>query len=425
MRRLALLVLCDAVDRVGGTESYLGRVLPALARYGIDVTIVGRRVVDPFAFGPRASEIAWASDDEPPRPDAAREVEATIARLRPDVVMTSNVHDHDVMSAARSAPYLVVRVHDHRLFCPQGDRQFPHGQQLCTSAMSGTTCVRNALLRGCVSGFSPKTLRVIRSREALRRAALLADRFVVASKFVSDLCLENGVDARRIDTIPPPFGGEAMIVASPRPARDRVLFAGRLVRDKGLESLIRAISLLPPDGRPELAVAGAPTRESQPMPKLARSLEVDLAMLGRLDTAALNAEIDASTLVAVPSLWPEPFGLTGIEAQARGRPVVAYDVGGISEWMGDAGLLAPRGDTLAFARAIRGVSDRRRWPSFSAAGLRQAARYQLDMHLAPLARALTSAGYASSDSADSDSSAESTAAGSSFSRIARSRTSTR
>ena len=384
MRRLGLLVLCDVVDRVGGTESYLSRVLPALARSGVEVTIVGRRVVQPHAFGPEATEISWGSDDEAARPAAARAVAKLVATLRPDVVMTSNVHDAAVIAAARTAPQLIVRVHDHRLFCPQGDRQFPHFPRLCTQAMSPGACIANAVVRGCCSGASAKTLRLVGARQALREVMLQADRFVVASKFVADLCAKNGVERERIVTIPPPFDGEEVSEAAPRPGRDRVLFAGRLVRDKGLASLIEALALLPPHERPALAVAGAPTRESLPMPAFAAARGVQLAMLGRLDPDELNAQIDAATLVAVPSLWPEPFGLMGIEAQARGRPVVAYDVGGISEWMGAAGVLVPRGDARALASAIRTTVDPLRWLEFSAAALRQAPRYRLERHVAPL-----------------------------------------
>ena len=39
--------------------------------------------------------------------------------------------------------------------------------------------------------------------------------------------------------------------------------------------------------------------------------------------------------MAVPSLWPEPFGLVGLDAASLGRPAVAFDVGGIGEWLTD------------------------------------------------------------------------------------------
>jgi glycosyltransferase involved in cell wall biosynthesis len=236
-------------------------------------------------------------------------------------------------------------------------------------------------VRGCAAGASLKTFHLVRDRIALRDAALRADHFVTASHFMAGLCALNGVAPERLSVVVPPYGSELVATAATRPARDRVLFAGRLVRDKGLRSLIEALAKVPIDRRPDLAVAGEATRDSQPLPALAARLGVRMTMLGQLDSQELNAAIDASSLVAVPSLWPEPFGLMGIEAQARGRPVVAYDVGGISEWMGEAGILVPRGDESALARAIATVLEPVRWGSYSSAALRQAAGYSTDAHV--------------------------------------------
>lgn len=378
--RHKLFVLCDTVDRAGGTESYLSRVLPALAGRGATVRIAARRVVEPNAFGTPAREFAWGADDGPANLAAASAVAAEIAAWGPAAVLTSNVHDAAVLAAARNARRLIVRVHDHRLFCPQGDRQFPHFKGHCASKMSAPTCLVNAALRGCGAGANARTLRLLRSRQALRDGVLAADRVVVSSRFMARLCELNGVVAQRIATLPPPVGGELARSAAARPARDRVLFAGRLVRDKGVASLIRAIARIAPARRPLLAAAGEPTRESEPLPQLAARLGVEFAMLGKLSPSELEAEVDASTLVAMPSLWPEPFGLSGIEAHARGRPVVAYDVGGIGEWMGSAGRLVPRGDEAALARAITEVADPERWPAFSAAALAQATAYRVSHH---------------------------------------------
>jgi glycosyltransferase involved in cell wall biosynthesis len=55
----------------------------------------------------------------------------------------------------------------------------------------------------------------------------------------------------------------------------------------------------------------------------------------------------------LPSLWAEPFGIAAIEAMAAGAPVVASDAGGVRDHVveGETGLLLPRGDPAALARA--------------------------------------------------------------------------
>jgi glycosyltransferase involved in cell wall biosynthesis len=67
-----------------------------------------------------------------------------------------------------------------------------------------------------------------------------------------------------------------------------------------------------------------------------------------------------AAVVAVPSQWPEPFGLVGIEALAEGRPVVACDSGGISDWAREelGASLVPPGRPDLLAEALdRALSD--------------------------------------------------------------------
>jgi glycosyltransferase involved in cell wall biosynthesis len=67
-------------------------------------------------------------------------------------------------------------------------------------------------------------------------------------------------------------------------------------------------------------------------------------------------------VLAVPSLWPEPFGLVGVEAGCAGVPAVGFAVGGIPDWLipGETGELAP-GDpprAAGFAAAlVRALAD--------------------------------------------------------------------
>ncbi len=102
---------------------------------------------------------------------------------------------------------------------------------------------------------------------------------------------------------------------------------------------------------------------------------------GRLTAAELRAAIDDADAVAVPSLWPEPFGLVGIEAQARGRPAVAYRVGGIGDWIGGAGIAVRRGDERALAAAIGTVLDEPAWSTLAATARSHAERYRLGAHV--------------------------------------------
>ena len=91
-----------------------------------------------------------------------------------------------------------------------------------------------------------------------------------------------------------------------------------------------------------------------------RSLAAELGISDRVDFVgwvdhdALESYFARAALTAVPSRWPEPFGMVGIEAMARARPVVGFAAGGIPDWLQHEvnGLLAPAGDCEALGAHI-------------------------------------------------------------------------
>ena len=105
---------------------------------------------------------------------------------------------------------------------------------------------------------------------------------------------------------------------------------------------------------------------------------------------AVRAAIDGAAFVVLPSRWAEPFGYVGIEAFARGRTVVAYDMGGVRTWLDDGvnGLAVRPGDERALGDAIDTLlHDNARRTALARRARTDAERYRV----APVADALLSA----------------------------------
>jgi glycosyltransferase involved in cell wall biosynthesis len=104
-------------------------------------------------------------------------------------------------------------------------------------------------------------------------------------------------------------------------------------------------------------------------------------------------ELRSATVLAMPGTWPEPFGLVGLEAGALGVPAVAFDVGGIREWLrpGENGYLVPADPPRAaafgavLAEALR---DPTRTASMAPASRRIACDMSLTRHVVRVERIL-------------------------------------
>jgi len=139
----------------------------------------------------------------------------------------------------------------------------------------------------------------------------------------------------------------------------RMLYAGRVVAEKGVPTLIKAMPLLP-EARLEV-VGHAHPQEAEAMRALARSLGVhDRVSLGWASSRAdLRERYRGADLVVFPSEWPEPFGIVPLEAMACGVPVIATGTGGSGEYLEDGVncLLFTPGDPHDLARAARRVAS--------------------------------------------------------------------
>ncbi|HTX60056.1 MAG TPA: glycosyltransferase, partial [Verrucomicrobiae bacterium] len=356
---------------------------PALAACGDEVLVLAREAADPQAYAVPCEVVPWSDEHDPPDAAAGERVAALARAFAPEAAVAHNVLDSRVLAAARAnAPRFVYHLHDHRPFCPNGDRLYPQGGSVCELAMSVPVCGAHALLRGCAYGPRPRTLALVRTREAVAREVRAADCTIALSRYVAALAARNGVARDRVRVVAPPLASEAFAAAPvARPAGDTILFAGRVMPSKGARSLVRALSLLAP--APLLRVAGSGPDLAATLDE-ARRRGIAAQALGRLDAAGLRRALDDATLLALPSLWAEPYGLIGIEAFARGRPVAAYQSGGIPEWLGDAGASAPRGNEAALARAIAELLAPQTWMRAATAAFAAAQSYRVEARVQEL-----------------------------------------
>jgi spore coat protein SA len=166
--------------------------------------------------------------------------------------------------------------------------------------------------------------------------------------------VHNGVDTVRFR----PVDEGAALYQGER--QRKILFVGRLIREKGVHCLIEAAKLvLPrfPDATLEI-VGSFWFGDNRSTPYIA-ALKAAAAALGSRVLFRGYVKSDmvpeiyrSATVFVAPSVWSEPFGKMNLEAMACGLAVVSSPRGGIPEVIGDAGILCEPEDIVALADSI-------------------------------------------------------------------------
>jgi glycosyltransferase involved in cell wall biosynthesis len=134
-------------------------------------------------------------------------------------------------------------------------------------------------------------------------------------------------------------------------------FAGRFVAEKGIPVLLDAAQILVQENLDfDVRLIGdGPLRPE--LEKLIRekNLQERVRITGYLSGNALAQAFADVGVVVMPSVWEETAGLSAIEQMMRGRLVIASNIGGLGEVVGDTGLRCAPGDPIDLADALRSV----------------------------------------------------------------------
>lgn len=253
----------------------------------------------------------------------------------------------------------VAWVHDQSFVCPAAISWFRNSRTPCSRPL-GPWCVWNGYVQHCNARHPVANIRNVAAVARTRSRVPRLDGVIVASEYMKTRLASGGVEPGKIDVLP-----YFVRVPEPPPVRSaekpfRILYLGRVNEMKGVDVLIAAMARLPRHCELHIAGEGPALERVRIQARDAGLGESQLTFSGFLpDPESVNALYASAAVVAVPSLWPEPFGIVGLEALARGKALVASRVGGIPEWMvdGDYGHLVTPGDPVELAERLISLLD--------------------------------------------------------------------
>jgi glycosyltransferase involved in cell wall biosynthesis len=382
---MRILVANDGANDAGGVQAYLDSVLTPLEAIGHEIALVSENAARSAAVSSRVRfHVGGAT--------LARDLEP-IRRWQPDVCYSHNMRDLSVDAGLMTVAPVVKFMHGYFGTCVGGLKMHAFPTPVSCDRTFGIACAALYLPRRCGRLSPAAMVRDFRwsvsQRDLLARYAAI----VVASGHMRREYENNGAPVSRLHTNPlfPTRTVERERRRSP--AEPRVVFLGRMTALKGGDLLVRAVARASSRlGRPvELTMVGdGPQRHE--WEALAHRLGVRATFTGWLAGAARWPHVADASILAISSVWPEPFGLVGLEAAALGVPAIATDTGGISEWLHHDvnGVLVPTpasastfGDRLAAL-----LSDPERLDALGAGASKRACEMSVDAHVSRLAAVL-------------------------------------
>ncbi len=286
---------------------------------------------------------------------APENIPAVLREVEPDVIYLHTISDLQVLQELVGTGIPTVRmVHDHEMYCLRGYKYNYFTRKPCQRAVS-FRCVFPCLAsvaRNRTGGF-PLKWASYRAKRAEIEINQVCDHFVVYSEYSKAELIRNGFDPSRIEIVVPIqcWGNDG-----PRSTfsdRNLLLYVGQIIRGKGVDLLLRALAKLEAPFECLIIGDGGHRKACE---RLSHSLGLSdrVRFTGFLPSEQIKAHYLEATALAVSSVWPEPFGMVGPEAMRYGLPVVAFDAGGISEWLteGENGFLVAWGDVDGYARCL-------------------------------------------------------------------------
>ena len=283
-------------------------------------------------------------------PAARQALAAEIADWRPDVV-----HLHTVgmiapatLSLLRDVP-TVLTLHGPEPFLRSTERwclPLDHFRDDEPSTLNWRGRLVTALYRTAVGPLWRRRLRVV-------------DQFIAPSRYIGELMADDFHPGVVVPNgVATGISAPATDAATTAPG---VVFVGRFEYFKGPQVLIDAIPAIlaaHPDARFTLCGDGPLTgRLREQIDRLGVGHAVELT--GWLDAAEVRRRVAAADVAVIPSMWPEAFGLSCLEAFSLGTPVVASAIGALPEIVEHdrTGLLVSPGKPGELAAAVNRLID--------------------------------------------------------------------
>lgn len=328
-----ILHINEQIGIKGGTEVYVLELQKLLPPQGIGSHWIGLRENENGSF-------QWAvfGEDTEAQVIDATQMKAVlhefITAKKIDIIHIHNFFSPEILEYLFSLRPMICSPHTPWVVCPGRDKFWRKSENICNKSY-GLHCFQHIYTEQCSNRNPLRAWKAWKNVEyVVKKAAPKYKTIMVMSDYVKEECIKGGISASKL-TLNPYF---TMMPPSNDIATDNckhILFVGRLISSKGVHFLLSALSpILKQRENVILDIVGDGTMMENIQSQIStHALQEKVILHGWKGREEVEQMMRKAYIVAFPSIYPESFGIVGIEAMMCAKPVVAFDVGGVSTWL--------------------------------------------------------------------------------------------
>ena len=285
----------------------------------------------------------------------------TIERLRPDLVHVHNLPSfRRLPSASQFKIPFVLTMHNSWAICPS-EQLLKGGRQPCEADCAfETPAGKSCKTHQCIENPVTEMININRFQDLYQNRPFDDfDQITAPSQSLCQLLQQSGIiPTERLcqlnNPIPSSWFHQSTSIAAPK--KPYFFAAAQLFRQKGMHLLLEAFLQRP---QYRLKIAGNGPEYFSLKQSIDQQNLTHVELLGWQEEPAIRALFQQATATLMPSLWFEAMGLVAIESYAFAKPVIAFDFGGIQEFVHHkkTGLVVPMGDINGLVQAMDYIAE--------------------------------------------------------------------
>lgn len=358
---MIILHINDKITISGGVEVYIKQLLELSPKHGIKAFWLGINTSNGFfnlkSFLTKTDNKYKLSFNE-----LFKYLTEFISNNKIEIIHVHSLSSPKLIELCLKLAPVVRSMHEPRMICPGQGKFLRKSEQICKKPY-GLHCFYHAYKEGCCNRHPKRLLKAYNNVNfETKIASVKYAAIFVMSDYILDEALKVGYNKNKFLLNPyfTPTVSKEVIIDCINDKLKSIVYIGRLSRTKGVHYAIKSVVKLLKQGyKVQFDIVGAGHDENYFKSLVPQQYSSQFIFHGWQDREATDLILRKAYVVLFPSIYPEAFGISGIEAMMRAKPVVGFNVGGVSTWLKnqETGFLVEQKNYVEMANKVARLID--------------------------------------------------------------------